>query len=187
MRVAAVLSSIVVLASSAVWTAASAQDGDRGVTSPPFYIDRDARFAIMFPGEPAVTDMTYTTKAGAQFPARQFSVVQGPNKYSVTVVDFSAGPAVDDEIVDNAADELIRMGELVYQASAEYEPGVGSRQLMVSLSDGNQIQGSVYMWDHRLFITEARGAPGVPSLLRFAQSITLFMADGNEVNNDVRP
>lgn len=179
MRVAAVLSSIVVLASLGGATAASAQGGDRGVTSPPFYIDRDARFAVMFPGEPTVEDMIYSTGAGAQFPARQFSIVQGSNEYHVTFVDFSAGPAVDAGIVENAVNELMRQGELIYQSAAEYEPGVESRQLMVSLSDGNQIQASVYMWDHRFIMTVAIGAPGTPSLLRFAQSITLLEEDGS--------
>lgn len=38
------------------------------------------------------------------------------------------------------------------------------------------------MWDHRLYITEANGTPGVSSLLQFEQSITLLNADGTEVN-----
>lgn len=188
MRVAAVLSSVVVLISLAAATAASGQadlaGAGRGLTSPPFYINREARFAVMFPGAPAVKDIKYTAKAGAVFPARQFTVQQGMNNYSVTFVDVSTGPAVDTAMVDKAVDDFVRQGKVVYQSAAELEPGVGSRQLMVSLPDGRQIQGSVYMWDHRLYITEVRGAPGQPSLLRFAQSITLLQADGGELSTD---
>ncbi len=179
MRVAAILSLIMVLASIGGTTAASAQGTDRGLTSPPFYIDRDARFGVMFPGEPTVDDIEYATEAGLHFPARQYSIVQGSNEYRVTFVDFSAGPAADPVIVENAVNELVRQGELIYQATAEYEPGVESSQLMVSLGDGNEIQASVYMWEHRLVMTEATGAPGTPSILRFVQSITLLEADGS--------
>jgi hypothetical protein len=162
--------------------AAAAQD--RGLSSPPFYIDRDAHFAILFPASPSVTDIRYMTAGGKPYPAKRYSLEQGTNRYSVTVVDFSAGPAVDAAVVQKAVDDLKARGKLIYEAAAEYEPGVGSRQLMVSLPDGRQIQGSVYMWDHRLWITEGIGAPGTPALLRFAQSMTLLQADGNEVNNE---
>lgn len=183
MRVAAVLSLMVVLAA----TVASGQDADRALSSPPFYIDRAARFAIMFPSPPAVANITYPTGAGAVYPARRFSVVDGANEYRVTVVDAAAGPAVDPRLVDKAVADLARQGKLIYQGDQAYEPGVASHQLMVSLGDGRQLQASVYMWDHRMHITEAKGAPGTPSLLRFAQSITLINADGTELNNEIRP
>jgi hypothetical protein len=177
MRVAAGLSLLTVLVLPA---AAAAQD--RGLTSPPFYINREAHFAIMFPATPAVKDISYVSALGTR-PAKQFSVMQGANQYMVTVVDFANGPAVDSAVVQKAVDGLKAKGKLVYEAAAEYETGVGSRQFMVTLPDGRQLQSSVYMWDHRLWITEGIGAPGTPTLLRFAQSMTLLEADGNEVNN----
>jgi hypothetical protein len=73
---------------------------------------------------------------------------------------------------------------LVYQSQAEYEPGVGSRQMIVSLPGGRQIQGAVYMWDRHLFIVEGTGMAGSPPLLRFAQSIVLFQGNGEEVQGD---
>jgi hypothetical protein len=155
-----------------------AQDGDRDVTSPPFFIDHDARFAIMFPGDPTIDPVEYTTSDGMQFPARRFSVVDGANQYLLTYVDFTSGPITDVGIVDKAVGNIVGQGEIIYESDAEYEPGVESRQLMVSYSDGTQTHASVYMWDHRMVITEAIGAPGTPSLLRFAQSLTLLRPDG---------
>jgi hypothetical protein len=185
MRLAAIVASVVFLASCAGATPAEAQGGgDRGPTSPPFYINRDARFAVLFPGTPAVSDVTYTTATGARLPAKRYSVAQGNGQYNVTVVNFPAGPAVDPAIIQHAVDTVLRKGTLVYQSQAEYEPGVGSRQMIVSLADGRQIQASVYMWDRRLFITEGMGTPGSPALLRFGQSIVLFQANGEEVQGD---
>jgi hypothetical protein len=181
MRTAAVLSLLAVLA---VPVGAAAQG--RGPSSPPFYINREAHFAIIFPAPPAVKDITYTTALGPR-PAKQFSVTQGANQYSVTVVSLANGPAVDAAVVQKAVDAIKAKGKLVYEADAEYETGVGSRQLMVTMPDARQVQASVYMWDHRLWITEGIGAPGTPALLRFAQSMTLLEANGNEVNNGAPP
>jgi hypothetical protein len=75
-------------------------------------------------------------------------------------------------------------GEVRFQAAEEYDPGLPGRQLMILQRNGRQLRASVYMWDHRLYITEANGDPGATSLLQFEQSVTLLDADGNEVNLD---
>ena len=153
-------------------------------TSPPFYVNREYRFAIIFPGEPVVKDIAYATGEGRSVPARQFSFEQETNRHVITVVDFSAGPAADDGAVEHAADELRRRGEVRFQAADEYDPGLPGRQLNIFESNGRQLRASVYMWDHRLYITEASGVPGASSLLQFEQSITILDADGNELNLD---
>ena len=151
-------------------------------SSPPFYINRESRFAVIFPGPPNESDISYPTSAGASIPARQFALEQDGNRHVVTVVEFAAGRAVDEAIVDQAADALRRRGEVRFQAADDYDPGLPGRQLNIFQSDGKQLRASVYMWDHRLYITEASGTPGASSLLQFEQSITLLNADGTEVN-----
>jgi hypothetical protein len=102
----------------------------------------------------------------------------------VTVVDFSAGPAVDADIVEHAAEQLRRKGEVRFQYADEYDPGIPGRQLNIFQSDGRQIRASIYMWDHRLYIAEASGTPGSSTVLQFEQSIMLLDGDGNELNLD---
>jgi hypothetical protein len=153
-------------------------------SSPPFYVNKDYRFAAIFPGEPAVTDITYANSSGDMFPARQFSVVQDANQHVVTVVNIAAGLPVDLNIVEHAAADLRARGEVRFSADDEYDPGLPGRQLNIFQSDGRQVRASVYMWDHRLYITEASGVPGAQSLLQFEQSITLLDADGKELNLD---
>jgi len=153
-------------------------------SSPPFYINREYRFAIIFPGEPTARDTTFTTSSGGSIPARQFSVEQGNEQFVMTIVDFSAGPAVDEGIVDHAADQLRRRGEVRFQFAEEYDPGLPGRQLNIFESSGRQLRASVYMWDHRLYITEARAAAGSQAALQFEQSMTILDAAGNELNLD---
>jgi hypothetical protein len=153
-------------------------------TSPPFYISRDYRFAIIFPTEPVATDMTYATGSGASVPARQFTVDQNGNRHVITIADFSSGATVDIGVVDRAAAELRRRGEVRFQADEEYDPGLPGRQFNIIEPNGRQLRASVYMWDHRLYITEAEGDPGAISLLQFEQSVTLLDADGKEINLD---
>lgn len=47
------------------------------------------RFSTVFPGQPTITETTYTSQFGAELPARVYSAEVGPNRYSVTVVDYS--------------------------------------------------------------------------------------------------
>ena len=46
-------------------------------------------FSVNFPGQPTVRETTYTTEYRLTLPARVFTVQAGPNRYSVTVVDYT--------------------------------------------------------------------------------------------------
>ena len=46
-------------------------------------------FSINFPGDPTVQDISYRTEYFLTLPARDYSYDDGPNRYSVTVVDFT--------------------------------------------------------------------------------------------------
>jgi hypothetical protein len=159
-------------------------EGSAAQSSPPYYINREHRFAVIFPGEPTATDVAYATGSGTTVRARQFSLERGGDSHVVTVVDFSAGPAVDADIVEHAAEQLRRKGEVRFQYADEYDPGIPGRQLNIFQGDGRQIRASIYMWDHRLYIAEASGAPGSSTVLQFEQSIMLLDGDGNELNLD---
>jgi hypothetical protein len=150
--------------------------------SPPFTIEREYRFAAIFPGAPQATDVSLALSDGTSFAARQFRFEQDANAHRVTVVVLPQGPAIDRRLVERAAETLRRKGEVRFQADDDYDPGLPGRQLNIFQSNGRQLRASVYMWDHRLYITEADGVPGAASLLQFEQSITLLNEDGTEVN-----
>jgi len=153
-------------------------------TSPPYYINREYRFAVIFPGEPMARDIAYATSSGPSVPARQFFIERGAEQFTLTIVVFPTGPAVDEQAVDHAAEQLRQKGEVRFQFADEYDPGLPGRQLNIFQGDGRQLRASVYMWDHRLYITEASAAPGSSDALQFEQSIMILDADGNELNLD---
>src|SRR5260370_26870110 len=87
-------------------------------TSEQFYISCQNRFAVIFPDgvRPMMRDITYAARNGANLPARQFYVERGMNWYSVTVVAFPTGAAVDEASIDFAAANLRTFGEVPVQA-----------------------------------------------------------------------
>jgi hypothetical protein len=52
------------------------------------YINREDGFRVDFPGQPTVAQTTYKSEYGLDLPARVYSVVAGPDRYSITVVDY---------------------------------------------------------------------------------------------------
>jgi hypothetical protein len=52
------------------------------------FASREDRFTCNFPGQPKVTETTWTSEHGAVLPARVYSGELGPSRYSMTVVDY---------------------------------------------------------------------------------------------------
>ncbi|MGH6817103.1 MAG: hypothetical protein ACREC6_15505 [Hyphomicrobiaceae bacterium] len=148
----------------------------------PLHINREYRFAVIFPGEPMTREIQYTTRAGTSVPARQFFIENDAARYAVTVVQFADGRSEDRRAVEHAAEGLRRRGEILFQAYANYDPGMPGRQLNIRETNGRQLRASVYMYDRRLFITEASAAPGDLPAIQFEQSIMLLDEEGNDVD-----
>jgi hypothetical protein len=148
----------------------------------PLRIDREHRFAVIFPAEPTTREIAYTTRAGTSVPARQFFVESDAGHYAVTVVQFPDGRSEDRRAVEHAAAELRQRGEILFQAYANYDPGIPGRQLNIRETNGRQLRASVYMYDRRLFITEASAPPGDVPAIQFEQSIMLLDEEGNDVD-----
>lgn len=56
------------------------------------------RFAVNFPSQPTARDFTYTSWLDARLPARVYTATHGAEKYSVTVVDYTAAERVHTEM-----------------------------------------------------------------------------------------
>ena len=52
------------------------------------YVSLEDTFELNFPGEPTVTETTWTTVLDYVLPARVYSAERGPGRYSMTVVDY---------------------------------------------------------------------------------------------------
>lgn len=145
------------------------------------YANCQYRFAAHFPSDPMFRDITHVN-GKRSVPARQFYLQQGDASFSVTVADFSNGPAVDVQIVENAAVPIRERGEVRIQFAEDYDPGIPGRQMNIFEANGRQHRASIYMWNHRLYITEVNATPGDFFALQFEQSITVLDENGTDLD-----
>ena len=151
----------------------SAQTAAEEPTGAPFFTNCLYGFAIIFPERPQQRDFLYAANNGKLQPAHQFFVEKGPNRYSLTVVDFFDGPKADVSIVEHASNNLKQRGTLFHEDFAPYDPGMPGHQINIFETKERQIRASVYMAEHRLYITDATVAVGDIPAVQFEQSITL--------------
>ena len=176
---AALFASAVASASS---MALAAQQGTV-LTIPNLYVFCQYRVAAIFPSEPMIRDIMYTN-GNKTVPARQFYVEKGMDRYSVTIADFTKdSAAIDDAVVENAAIALRQRGQLRIQFPEDYTPGIPGRQLNIMESNDRLLRASVYMADHRLYITETLSDPNDPAAIQFEQSVLMIDANGGDLNN----
>jgi hypothetical protein len=156
-------------------------------TSQAFFISCQNRFAVIFPdgARPMMREIAYTARDGAKLSARQFYVERVSNRYSVTVVAFPSGPAVDETAIDFADANLRTLGEVRFAAAGEYDPGFPGRQLNIFQPNNRQVRASVYMADHHLVITEANAEVNDFPAIQFEQSITII--DDKGADYDTNP
>lgn len=147
------------------------------------YVNCPYRVAAIFPREPMVRDITYTN-GGRSVPARQFYVEQGPDLFSVIVAEFANGPAVDEQIIENAAAPLRQKGRIRFQFAEDYDPGIPGRQINLAQPNARQHRASVYMYDHRLYITESNATEGDFAALQFEQSVSIIDANGTDLDKN---
>src|SRR5258705_10709151 len=53
------------------------------------YASQQDFFTVNFPSQPKVENITYTTEYGIPLPGHVYSAADGPNRYSMTAIDFT--------------------------------------------------------------------------------------------------
>ena len=149
------------------------------------YVNCEYRIAAHFPSEPMFRDITYRDGSRSA-PARQFYVERGKDLLSVTIAHFADGPDQDPALVEGAAAALLRRGQVHFDFHVFYDdPGVPGRQFNIGLPDGRQLRASVYMVDHRLYITEAATAdPDDFAGFLFEESVSLINENGTDFDSN---
>ena len=161
-----------------------AAQGQGEIIGDDMYVNCQYRVAAHFPSEPKVRDITYRDGARSA-PARQFYVETGMSMLSVTVVHFADGPDKDPQFIDNAVAALGRKGQMRFNYPVWYdEPNISGHQVQVALADGRALRGSVYMADHRLYITEAVADLNDFSAFLFEQSVSLINENGIDLDGN---
>ncbi|HEX3485720.1 MAG TPA: hypothetical protein VHT51_11710 [Micropepsaceae bacterium] len=151
------------------------------------YVNCEYRMAAQFPKDPKVRDITYRD-GNRTSPGRQFYFDRPAGQLSVTVVHFSDGPEVDKAVIERATDTLRKRGQVRFDSFVYYDDAVSAqlpgRQIQVALPNGRMLNGSVYMADHRLYITEALATTNDLEALMFSQSVSLIDEKGTDLDTN---
>ena len=172
------------------------------------YISDTDSFTVNLPpaGEPEITEITYPSEYGAVFPGRKYTLENGANVYSVTVVDYSDAEQahlartntteadsplnyeywridVIASIAYAATNFRNRGGEVTYDAWHHVDR-VAGHQLNITNPDESRSYVGIYLHDNRLYIVEATVPKGSPPQGHFQQSLGFIDEQGRRIRYD---
>jgi hypothetical protein len=165
------------------------------------YKNLESRFAVNAPGEPKAEAIKWTSEYNSVFPGIVYRWQQGPNRYSVTVIDYSDSEAIytsNSHSLDfqNAAYwQIDILGSIAYAATQyRQRPGVKvtfdafhyinlvtGHELQLTNPDQSRTFVGIYLHENRLYIFDATVAKGMPAPLIFQQSMEFLDADGKSI------
>lgn len=163
-------------------------------------------FSVNFPSEPKVENITYTTEYGITLPGRVHSAADGPNRYSVTAIDFreaakihaersnkcKASGAYPDVCTDHANGDLRgavdfavwsffkRDAKITFYAYYNLDL-VEGRQMQLTNADGTRTFVAIHMHENFLYITEGTVPKGAPQPALFQQSMGFIDKEGKRI------
>lgn len=165
------------------------------------YVSSEDRFSVNLPGTPEVRDITYASEYGAVFPGRVYSLEDGPNRYSVTVIDYTDAERIHAERTNKTeADSMPIYWQIDVRASIAYAAWhfrqrdatvtydawhyidlIEGHQLQLTNADQSRTFAGIYLHESRLYILEATVGPRAPPPGLFQQSLSLLDEEGNRV------
>lgn len=172
------------------------------------YTSRTDFFAVNFPREPRVQEITYRTEYDIDLPARVYSHVEGASRYSLTVVDYSNVEKLHADRAKACQEKLGNVdacnpqfqsrtdlrGAIVYatwgflQRDAKvthftytYADLVEGHQLQLTNKDGSRTFAAIHMHENRLYILEGTVPENAPPPGLFQQSLQFLDKDGNKI------
>ena len=167
------------------------------------YASRADLFTVNFPGEPKVQSITYTTEYGITLPGHVYSYEDGPNRYSVTVVNYA-----DAEKIHTARAEQCKknggegdacqndwrgdvQGSIVYASWQFFQRNakvthyawyvsdlIEGHRLQLTNPDGSHTFAAIHRHGTRLYILEATVPRGAPAPGLFQQSLQFIDEEG---------
>jgi hypothetical protein len=166
------------------------------------YKSLEDRFGVSAPGEPAIEKLKWKSEYDSIFPGTIYRWQQGPNRYSVTVIDYSDSEALytanhhSDDFQQAAYWQIDILGSIQYAATTQYrqKPGVKvtfdafhyinlvtGHELQLTNADQSRTYVGIYLHENRLYVFDATVAKGMPPPLIFQQSPEFLDADGKSI------
>ena len=170
------------------------------------YASRTDFFGVNFPGEPNVQDITYPTEYGISLPGRIYSVERGPNRYSVTVVEYSGAEKIHtvraEQCKKNGGEgdacqndwRVDVQGSIVYASWKFFQRNakvthyawyfldmVEGHRLQLLNPDGSRTFAAIHRHGTRLYILEATVPKGAAAPGLFQQSLQFLDEEGKPI------
>ena len=166
------------------------------------YYSRADFFRVNMPGQPTVQDIRYTSYFENEYPARVYTVVAGPERYTATVVDYSGAQQLQAEkrkscppgsvctqaweydvrgALDHATWRLIQRDTKLTFLGWGVQDKIEGRMLRFTNADGSRSTVALHMHEDRLYILESTVPQGAAELGAFHQSLQLTDKEGNLV------
>jgi len=167
------------------------------------YVSRTDFFTVNFPREPKVQDISYKTEYGLTLPGHVYSVDNGANRYSITVVDLidteklhtaradeckkkgGEGDACQNDWRVDVQGAIVHASWQFFQRNAKVThyswyvlDQVEGNQLQLAHPDGSHTFAAVHRHGTRLYILEATVPRGAPAPGLFQQSLQFLDEEG---------
>jgi hypothetical protein len=170
------------------------------------YSSQQDFFTVNFPTQPMVKEIMYMTEYGISLPGRVYSAADGPNRYSMTAIDFTQAKSLHAErnkkclatgaypdvcgdhsngdlrgAIDHAVwGFLQRDAKITFYAYTNVDL-VEGRQLQLTNPDGSRTFVAIHMHADHLYILEGTVPKGAPQPALFQQSLGFIDKDGKRV------
>jgi hypothetical protein len=170
------------------------------------YVSRTDFFHVNFPGEPKVQDITYPTEYGITLPGRVYRVENGPNRYSVTVVNYAdaekihtaraaqcrkdggEGDACQNDWRGDVQGSIVYASWQFFQRNAKVthyawyvSDLIEGHRLQLTNPDGSHTFAAIHRHGTRLYILEATVPRSAPAPGLFQQSLQFVDEEGKPV------
>lgn len=165
------------------------------------YKNLEDHFGINAPGQPKVEKATWKSEYDSIFPSTIYRWQDGPNRYSVTVVDYSDSEAIyianhhSEDFSAAAYWQIDILGSIQYAATQyRQRPGVKvnfdafhyinlitGHQLQLQNPDRTRTYVAIYLHENRLYILDATVTNTSPPPIIFQQSWEVVDAEGKPV------
>jgi hypothetical protein len=163
-------------------------------------------FAVNFPSEPKVQEITYPTEYGITLPGRVYSVENGASRYSMTVIDYKdaekihtarsaecqkkggEGDACNNAWRGEVQGSIVFASWKFFQRNAKVthyawyvSDNIEGHRLQLLNPDASRTFAAIHRHGTRLYISEATVPKGAPAPGLFQQSLQFLDEEGKFV------
>lgn len=149
-------------------------------------------FGINLPGDPSISEISYHSEFGADYPGKVYTASDGQVNYKVTVIDYTASAELEGSrgvwdysgAVAYAAWQMRKLGgEFTHDGWTEADR-IPGHQLQITNDDQSRTYAQIHSWAKRLYVFEAHAPPGATPPIHFQQSVVFLDQDGAVVRYD---